>query len=312
MPNIINTDATDILQSISRNSSLGVRELAKSLCKSTKTIVSAARTFEKLGFISYDYIKAGEVGRPKRVLKLTKTGKDFLRFGRFLNMQSEGLLVSGNLSQCYQFMGLDPLEAISRLEKYYVSGLFALLGQTYDFVPSVKSIYVVVDPSRKDGMVSISNWFLDDYRIISRFQPVKEFEEATTLDEDRNKVYEIKEVNCLEKDKTIELKVATTERAIVDSIADFELDQGATIQAIYILLENRYLDYTKLKELAEQKGKVAVSRTGFIFNLANEMLYRNRPFYRFPETFPTDLEYDKVDPFTVQVKGAIIRVFNLS
>jgi len=312
MLNVINKDAIDILQGISGNSSLGVRELAKSLGRSTKTIVSAARTFEKLGFVSYDRMKVGEVGRPKRVFKLTKAGKDFLRFSRFLTMQSEGLLASGDLSRCYQFMGLDPLEAISRLERYYISGLFALLNQTYDFIPSVKSIYVIVDPSRKDSMDLISNWFSDDYRIISRFQPVKESEEATTLGEDRNRLYEIKEVNCLEKDETIELKVAITERAIVDSIADFELDPGAAIQAIYILLENRYLDYTKLKDFAEQRGKIVLSRTGFIFSLANEMLYRDRPFYRFPETFPTDVEYDEVDPFTVQVKGAIIRVFNLS
>ena len=137
-------------------------------------------------------------------------------------------------------------------------------------------------------------------------------EEATTLGEDRNRLYEIKEVNCLEKDKTIELKVAITERAIVDSIVDFELDLGAAVRAIYILLENRYLDYTKLKDFAEQRGKIVLSRIGFIFNLANEMLYRDRPFYRFPETFPTDLEYDEADPFTVQVKGAIIRVFDLA
>jgi len=301
MITLINTDATDILQSISRNSGLGVRQLAKSLSKSTKTIESAARTFENLGFISCDYMKVGQVGRPKH----------FLRFSRFLNMQSEGLLGSDK-SQYYQFMGLDPLEAISRLQKYYVSGLFALLGQTYDFIPSVKSIYVIVDPSRKDSMDLISNWFSDDYRIVSRFQPVKEFEEPTTLDEDRNKAYEIKEVNCLEKDKTIELKVATTERAIVDSIADFELDRGVAIQAIYILLENRYLDYTKLKDFAEQRGKVALSRIGFIFSLANEMLYGDREFYRFPETFPTDLEYDERNPFAVCVKGAIIRVFNIA
>jgi len=33
------------------------------------------------------------------------------------------------------------------------------------------------------------------------------------------------------------------------------------------------------------------------------MLYRNRPFYRFPETFPTDLEYDEAYPFTVQARA---------
>jgi len=309
MLKIVNRDAVDILRGVSRNSGLGVRELARLLSKSTKTIVSAAETFEKLGFVSCDHMKVGEVGRPKSVLKLTKTGRDFLRFSRLLNLQGEGLLASGSISRCYQFIGLDPLEAISRLEKYYVSGLLALLDQTHDFIPSVKSIYIVVDPSGKNDMNLISNWFSDEYRFTPRFQPLGG--ETSASGEDRNKSYEVREINCLEKDGTVELKVATTERAIVDSIADFELDPGTAIQAIYILLENRHLDYTGLREIAEKRGRAALSRIGFIFNLANEMLYGSRPSYRFPETFPTDMEYDEENPFTVQVKGAVIRVFNL-
>jgi len=312
MLNIVNRDAIDILRNIYENSSMGIRDLAANLGKSTKTVVSAARVFEKLGFISYDYVKFREIGRPKTILNLTRTGKDFLRLSRLLDEQSEGLLESNDLGQYFQFMGVDPLEAIDCLEKYYISGLFALLGQTYDFIPAVKSIYIVVDPSKKDDMNLIACWFSQDYKFIPCFQPIEEPEEIAASSGERNGMYEVKEVNCLEKDQNVKLKVAVIERAIVDCIADYELDPGAAEQAMYILLENRYLDYEKLKEIAEQRGRDTVSRIGFIFNFANEILYGKSSPYRFPETFPSDINYDETNSFTVEVKGAIARIFNLA
>lgn len=208
-------------------------------------------------------------------------------------------------------LGVDPLEAIDRLEKYYISGLFALLGQTYDFIPTVKSIYVVVDPSKKDDMNLIACWFQENYKFLPRFQPVEETEEMVTSSKDEDRVYEVKEVNCLEKDRNIKLKVAVIERAIVDCIADYKFDPGATEQAVYVLLENRYLDYDKLKEIAGRRGRDTLSRIGFIFNFANEIVYGKSSPYRFPEKFPSDINYDEANSFTVDVKGAIARIFNL-
>lgn len=300
---IANRSAVIILQSISDRPGAGVRDLARSLGMSTKTVVAATKSLERQGFITYDYVKAGRRGRRKKTAQLTKSGRDILRLFRVLDMRKKEPRSSSDLTSYYQLMGLDPLEAIGSLEEYYFSGLLALSDRTFDFIPKVRSVELIVDPSERGRTETIAKWFSDEYRFTYRFQ---------SLDgADTDGVYEIKEMTCFEKPETVKINVATVEKALVDGLTDFAMDRELVTQAIYILLEDRYIDYDKLEWFATKRGEPAPSRIGLIFEYANQTLYPDSPQYWFPENFPTDMKLGEDNSFTDMMRGATARVFNL-
>ena len=291
---VVNETTTNVLQAISSRPVAGVRDLAEALGMSTKTVVAATGSLEKQGLIEYGYVKTSGRGRPKKTARLTKAGLDLLRLSRILEESP------GDLTQYYRLMGLDPLEAVGRLEGYYLTGLIALLDRALDFIPQPKTISLVVDPSEEGKAAEIVGWFSDRYRFILRSRPL----------DGTDTIYEDRELGCLERPGTVRVKVATLERAIADSLADFEEDPGAALQATYILLEDRYIDYDKLKEFAAQRGEPTLSRIGFIFKYANQTVYSESSQDRFPERFPTDLASVEIS-FTRMVRGAVARIFNL-
>jgi len=296
---VVNRTATTILQTISSRPLAGVRDLAETLDMSTKTVVAATRSLEKQGLIEYEYINASGKGRPKKTAALTKAGLDLLRLSRIL--EAEESQPSGDLTRYYRLMGLDPLEAVGMLEGYYLTGLFPLLDRALDFIPRVETISLVVDPSEKGRAGEIAGWFSDKYRFILRFQPLN----------GSDSLYEGREFGCLERAGTVKVKIATLEMALADALADFKEDEGTALQATYILLEDRYIDYDKLKDSAAQRGKPALSRIGFIFKYANQTVYPETPQNRFPESFPADIASGEETPFTLMVRGAVAKVFNL-
>jgi len=255
------------------------------------------RGLERSGLIEYEYAKTGGRGRRKKTAGLTKAGLDLLRLSRIL--EAEKPPSSTDLTLYYRLMGLDPLEAVSSLEKYYLTGLLAFLDRALDFIPKVEIVTLIVDPSEIVRVERIAGWFSDNYRFILRPQPL----------DSSDSLYEVKEMGCLERAGTVRVKIATLERALTDAVADFEADPGAALQATYILLEDRYIDYEKLKEFAEECGGSTPSRIGYIFNYANQAFYTD-PERRFPETFPSGAAGEDA-PFTRMVMGAAARVFSL-
>ncbi|MEM2793119.1 MAG: hypothetical protein QW511_00530 [Candidatus Methanomethylicia archaeon] len=160
-----------------------------------------------------------------------------------LNMESpliKPLIDLINTVDSYEFIiGKNLIEAISSLNRYYVSGLFAVKGLIMDFVIP-EGLLLIVDNMEKEKAYKIREWFKGIYRVDVV-------------------VRNIDSAYYIPADDILPYNRAIVEQAIADSAALFNLDPYNNIEVILLVLY-RYVDNDVLIKALEEWGDEAKYR----------------------------------------------------
>ena len=147
-------------------------------------------------------------------------------------------------------MGRDLFEAISALNRYYVSGVFVLKGVLRDFaVPD--SLLLVVGRDEYDRALQVSEWFRGVFRV-----------NVVVRDLDRC-FYE-------KADSATPYNYALVEQAVADSAGTFGLDPINNVDAVLLVLYYP-LDYGLLRVALEGWGDEALFRVWYTMMLGRTM-----------------------------------------